>query len=130
VALSFGQATIEAVFEANEYTITYNVGAGVTSKPENTKAFYDEEVQLGGEPKKVGSSFKYWKFNGEQYSAGQTVKNLTATRGATVEMVAQWEEITYTVVYEIGDGATGKPVDVKVKFVLLRIGLETILVTR
>ena len=62
----------------------------------------------------TGYSFAGWSTtaNGAvAYTDGQSVNNLTATNGATVDLYAQWTPITYNITYDLAGGsvATANP---------------------
>ena len=93
--------TVNAKWEANEYTIVYDTVGG--SAVASTPAVYDAEATLAAAPTKTGYVFKGWKLGDTTYEAGATVKNLAADGSVTVTAV--WEANTYTVTFDKNDAA-------------------------
>lgn len=96
--------TLYAKWTANNYTIKYDANTGNGSM-DDTTAKYDQGVTLSENAfTKTGYTFTGWntKANGSgTYHADKaTVKNLVAENGGEITLYAQWQPITYTVVYD------------------------------
>ena len=103
------------------YAITYTI-AYVANKPgaasgtidgtmASTGAEYDKSVVLASNKFALkGWTFTKWNSlangTGAEYANGATVKNLTATAGATVNQYAQWSANKYTIVYNSNKPST------------------------
>ncbi len=93
------------------YTIKFN-GNGSTSGSTASMSMVKDVAQnlTANGFKRTGYTFKNWnkKADGSStsYTNKQSVKNLSSTQGATVNLYAQWTPITYTVKYN-GNGNTG-----------------------
>lgn len=109
---------LPAQWAANKFKIEYN-GNGATNTPTHspTECTYDRECTA---PQNrftlTGSNFSGWKCtgggescNGNIIAAGDSLKNATATNGATITLTAQWGTNTFKVNYSGGTGATGTP---------------------
>ena len=97
-----GNTTLEAVWSANEYDVTFDSAGGNAVEP--VKATYDSAYSWEV-PEKTGYTFIGWKAdevmltdeNGDSLS----VWNITET----TEVVAVWEIVNYTVTYDNLKGA-------------------------
>ena len=108
------ELTLYAIWEPNAYFVTYDANTNGEkysgSMPEQTFS-YDKDEELA-ENKFVwpGHSFRGWKYTKDDgtesglLTDGATVRNLTAVKGATVTLRAQWEpcdhpeeKVTYSV---------------------------------
>ena len=102
--------TIYAHWAANTYTVSYNGNGADRGKTTSSEHTYDSAKNLPSNGyEKDGHAFLGWSTsaNGSvQYSNGQSVKNLTATNGATVTLYAQWKQLGYEINYD-GNGADG-----------------------
>ena len=87
--------TLYAKWDPHKYTIVFN-GNGSTSGSMKEQTFeYGKEQKLTSNAfKKTGFTFSKWTRNsdgtGTSYTNGQSVKNLTSTNGATINLYAQW----------------------------------------
>ena len=110
---SNANTTLYAVWKANTYTIKYNAngGAGTMSNSSHT---YDASKALTSNAfTRSGYTFLGWSTSSTATSAtytnGQSVKNLTSTNGATVNLYAVWQSNpTYTLSYN-ANGGSGAP---------------------
>ena len=88
--------TLYAKWTAHKYTVKFN-GNGSTSGSMKEQSFeYGTEQKLTSNAfKKTGFTFSKWTRNadgtGTSYTNGQSVKNLTSTDGATINLYAQWK---------------------------------------
>ena len=105
--------TLYAVWQANTYTISYNANGGSGSMSSSTHT-YDASKSLSSNTfTRSGYTFLGWSTSSSAttatYTNGQSVKNLTSTNGATVNLYAVWSKIpTYTISYN-ANGGTGAP---------------------
>lgn len=101
---------LKAIWKANTYTVKYNANGG-TGTMANSSHTYDTSKALTANGfTKTGYSFAGWSTSSAatatQYADKESVKNLTATNGATVNLYARWKPNTYRVVYN-ANGGTG-----------------------
>lgn len=100
-----GDITLYAGFRAHTYTIKFNANSG-SGEIANLAMTYDQAKALTSNSfSKDHYIFKGWatSANGDVvYSNSQSVKNLTATDGAVIELFAIWErsEITLTLIID------------------------------
>ncbi len=103
-----GATTLYAKWTAHTYTVQYNAnnGGGSISSVSHT---YDVEKTLTNNSfTRTGYRFAGWATSASgsiAYSDGESVKNLTATNGATVTLYAKWSANTYTVKYNSNNGS-------------------------
>ena len=97
-----GNTTLEAVWSANEYDVTFDSAGGNAIAP--VKATYDSAYSWEA-PEKTGYTFLGWKAgevmltdeNGDSLSVWKITEN--------TEVVAVWEIITYNIIYDNLKGA-------------------------
>ena len=105
-----GNGTLTAKWLANEYKVVYNANKpsnatnNVTGSTATSDHVYDVAKNLTANGfSLVGHSFNGWNTktdgSGTSYSNQQSVKNLTATHGGTVNLYVKWRAHTYSVVY-------------------------------
>ena len=102
-----------AVWKANSYTVKYDGNGSTGGSTASSSHTYDTAKALTANGyTRTGYSFNGWntKANGSgtAYADKASVKNLTATDGATVTLYAQWAANKYTVTYD-ANGGTGAP---------------------
>ena len=94
----------------HKYKVAYNGNGATGGSMSNSDHTYDTAKNLTTNGyTRNGYTFLGWSTspNGSvQYSNGQSVKNLTATNGATVTLYAQWKQLGYEIDYD-GNGADG-----------------------
>jgi uncharacterized repeat protein (TIGR02543 family) len=106
-----GNITVYAQWTAITYTVVFNSNGGSGSM--SSQGFtYDAAQNLTANAfTRTGHTFTGWATSagGEVvYTGGQSVLNLADTQGATVNLYAVWNPISYTVVYyKNADEATG-----------------------
>ncbi|MCM1508432.1 MAG: InlB B-repeat-containing protein [Ruminococcus flavefaciens] len=93
------------------YTIKFNGNGSTSGSTASMSMVKDVAKNLTANGfSRTGYTFKNWnkKADGSStsYTNKQSVKNLSSTQGATVNLYAQWTPITYTVKYN-GNGSTG-----------------------
>ena len=99
-----------AVWEANTYYVKFN-GNGSTSGSMSNQTFtYDKAQNLTVNAfARTGYTFAGWatSANGTvAYVDKASVKNLTTTNGATVNLYAKWNVVTYTITYNGNGGSS------------------------
>ena len=111
-----GNITLYAGFRANTYTIVFNANTGSGSMSNQTMT-YDTAANLTANTfTKDKYTFKGWATTAGgavEYTDGQSVKNLTATDGATINLYAVWELNSYTVSFVV-DGETTSMINVNI----------------
>ncbi len=95
--------TLYAQWTANKYTVTFNENGG-TGTMSNQSFEYDETKPLTANAfTRKGYEFTGWNTqangSGDSYSDKESVSNLSATNGATVNLYAQWDQLPPTTVY-------------------------------
>ncbi len=92
---------LTAVWKAISYNVVYEANGGEET-PVNGVAAFGEKFYLAGEITRKGYKFDGWKDQrtGKVYNGGAYVSDLTAVGGDTVVLVAVWQAIKYTVVFE------------------------------
>ena len=92
-----------------KYKVAYNGNGATGGSMSNSEHTYDTAKNLTANGyTRNGYTFLGWSTspNGSvQYSNGQSVKNLTATNGATVTLYAQWKVNNYTVSIDPNGGS-------------------------
>ena len=100
--------TLYAMWTPNKYTIKYNANGGSGSVADQS-ATYDQNVTLSSSAfSRTGYKFNGYNTKadgtGDNYSAGQSVKNLTATNNGTVTLYVKWAPITYKLKFDPNSG--------------------------
>ena len=101
--------TLVAAWKANEYEVVYEPNGG-EGESVSSNAVYDVELEVAANAfTRTGYAFVCWSdADGNLYKPGDQVKNLTAEMGGKVSLRAEWEAISYTLVYAAG-GGVGEP---------------------
>lgn len=111
-----GNITLYAGFRANTYTIVFNANTG-SGTMSNQSMTYDTAANLTANTfTKDKYTFKGWATTAGgavEYTDGQSVKNLTAADGATINLYAVWELNSYTVTFKV-DGETISTINVNI----------------
>ena len=113
-----GAATITGTWTANTYTIVYNANkpsaasASVSGSTASSTHTYDTAKALTSNGFSLtGWSFAGWNTqadgSGTSYSNGASVKNLSATKGATVNLYAKWTQNCIPVTLDANGGTAG-----------------------
>lgn len=97
-------ATLYAQWTANTYYVKYNGNGSTSGSMSNSTHTYGAAKALTSNAySKTGYTFKGWSTSktatSATYTNGQSVSNLTATAGGTVELFAIWQANTYTVAF-------------------------------
>ena len=103
--------TIYAVWSApHTYSVAYNGNGATGGSMSKSNHTYDTAKNLTTNGyTRNGYTFLGWSTSpdgGVQYSDGDSVLNLTATDGETVNLYAQWKQLGYEINYD-GNGADG-----------------------
>ncbi|MBO7318550.1 MAG: InlB B-repeat-containing protein, partial [Clostridia bacterium] len=109
--IASGNVTVKlyAQWTPNTYTIKFFGNTHTGGSTASMSMTYDVAKNLTANGfTKTGYVFAGWNTSadgtGTNYSDKQSVKNLTATNGATINLYAQWKPITYTIKFD-GNGA-------------------------
>jgi len=101
--------TLYAKWTPITYTVAYNANSGTGSMTSSTHTYDVAKNLTANSFTKIGYLFKSWNTkadgSGTSYTDKQSVKNLTTTNGATINLYAQWTPITYTIKFD-GNGNT------------------------
>jgi len=110
-----GNTTIwlSAQFSPITYTIKYNGNGNTGGSTASSTHTYDIAKNLTANGfTKTGYTFAGWNTNtsgtGTNYTDKQSVKNLSSTQGATINLYAKWTPVTYKVSYN-ANGGSGAP---------------------
>ena len=103
--------TLYAQWTPNTYTIKFNGNGSTSGSTAQMSMTYDVAKNLTANGfTKSGYHFSGWNTkadgSGTSYYNKQSVKNLTATHGATITLYAQWDTNSYTIAFD-GNGNTG-----------------------
>jgi len=98
------EIVLRAIWKANEYTIQYLL-AGGTQAVLSVDCVYNLPVVLET-PTREGYLFLHWQLGSNTFAAGQSVENLTALNGGTVELVAVWKAKENELIFDknLGEG--------------------------
>ena len=94
-------------YRANSYSIAFDSNGGSGTMP-NQQLKYDTSVRLDANTfTRTGYTFTGWKAKSgdASYTDKQEVKNLSATDGDIVTLVAQWRANSYTVKFDSNGGS-------------------------
>lgn len=84
--------TLTAIWQANTYTINYEVNNTYGSIADtNVTVDYDEVVTLPTVTANSGFTFMYWSLNGTYYTAGTKVSKLTTKESVTLKAVFSYK---------------------------------------
>lgn len=103
--MSAGGIVLYAQWDANVYTVSYNLAGGSGTTPADDTAIYLDEVTLEDSStfSRTGYTFTGWGLNpgaGVGQAAGETFR----MPAADVIMYAQWQANTYTLTYDANGG--------------------------
>jgi uncharacterized repeat protein (TIGR02543 family) len=88
-----------ANWTGNTYYVKFNANGGTGSMENQTMTYGTASNLTANAYTKEGYVFKGWNTqadgNGTSYANSESVCNLTATSGATINLYAQWEEVDY-----------------------------------
>lgn len=106
---SAADVKLYAVWEAIEYTVTYYSDGTVVAAGDNpaTYTLGGEEATLVAPGKKDGFEFCGW-YTTSSFKAGTEVTKLPGDHAENLTLYAKWEELVYTITYNLGDAAWAK----------------------
>ena len=118
--------TLYAVWRANTYTIKYNANGGSGTMSDSSHTYNVSKALTTNAFTRNGYTFLGWSTSSTATSAtytnGQSVKNLTSTDGAVVNLYAVWSLIPkYTVSYNANGGSNAPLSQTKTKDVTLTL---------
>ena len=98
-------ATLYAQWDPNQYTINYHGNTNTGGSTASSSHTYDRSKALTSNGfTKTGYHFVGWNTRadgkGTSYKNKQSVINLTSKHNDTIDLYAQWEANTYTIVYQ------------------------------
>ncbi len=98
--------TFTAQWTPITYTIKFNAGDGGSGSISDMTCRYGTTYTLPVNTfTNTGYTFAGWKDgNGNSYTDGQSVSNLTVTNGDVITLTAQWAEVLYTMTLDPVDG--------------------------
>ena len=108
-----GTVTLTASWEANTYTVKFDINGGDEGSMTDQTMTYDESASLNtNQFTKTGYSLAGWALTAEateaKYKDEESVSNLTAEANGTVKLYAVWEPNTYYVMLHSNDGTDGR----------------------
>lgn len=87
-----GAVSLFAAWEPISYSIAFDANGGEGAMAAVVAAYGEETILPQCEFTRAGHEFRSWMFNGVEYSAGQSVINLSSLDADVVVFVAQWDE--------------------------------------
>ena len=104
--------TLYARWTANTYTVAYKGNGSTAGSTTSSLHTYDvEKVLTANGFTRTGYTFNKWNKSldgsSTSYSNKQSVKNLTSTNNATVNLFAIWAANTYNIGYTLNGGTKG-----------------------
>jgi uncharacterized repeat protein (TIGR02543 family) len=113
---STGNKNFYAKWNVYTYTVLYIANGGDGTMTNSTHTYDADEKLAANGYSKTGYAFTGWSTaeggEGTAYSAGQSIRTLTANSSGTLSLYAQWEANAYTVRYDKnGDDVTGTTED-------------------
>ena len=91
-----GWTNLVANWKANTYTVKFAPNGGEGTMADQNFTYDVEQALIANAFTRTGYTFTGWKDDGNTYTDGQKVKNLTAEPDGTVTLYAQWEARTDT----------------------------------
>lgn len=105
----FGNVTFTAKYVPHTYTVKYNANGGSGTMESSTHTYDTAKNLTANGFSRTGYSFAGWATSSGGsvvYADGASVKNLTSTNGAAINLYAVWEKNSYTVTYNANGGTT------------------------
>ncbi len=105
---STGNRAYTANWRQNKYTIRFDGNGSTDGEMADQSFTYDVQSTLNGNVfERIGYTFNGWKdVDGNSYTNGQSINNLTAVDGRVITLYAQWTADTYKV-YFLPNSGTG-----------------------
>ena len=113
VSGSTGKVTLYAKWTPKKYNIKFNANGGTGTMSSLSNRKYGTSYTLPAN-KYTRKNYKFAGWNtkkdgkGTSYKDKASLKNLSATNGATVTLYAQWTPVTYKVTYVLNGGKNNK----------------------
>ena len=105
----FGAKTVTAKWAPISYTVKFNANGGSGTMANLAMTYGTAKTLTANAFTRTGYTFKGWATSSGATSAAytdkQSVKNLTATAGATVNLYAVWQVNTYSVKFNANGGS-------------------------
>lgn len=95
-------------FNTNTYKVVYNANGGTGSTATSNHKYGEAKTLTPNGFSKTGYSFAGWATSASGnvvYSNSQSVSNLTATNGGTVNLYAKWTPVNYSITYNLNGGS-------------------------
>ena len=103
--------TVHAIYTPNKYIVKYNANGGTGSMADQAFIYGTRQNLTANAFTNIGYSFNGWNTKadggGNKYADQESVKNLTTTDNATVNLYAQWTEIKHTITIKSNDNSFG-----------------------
>ena len=100
---------VYAVWKPNTYSIAYNANGGIGTTATSSHTYDSAKALTSNGFSRTGYTFAGWNTqangSGTAYTNGQSVKNLTASNGATVTLYAQWKVNNYILTFNPNGGS-------------------------
>ena len=100
---------VYAIWKPNTYSIAYNANGGTGTTATSSHTYDSAKALTSNGFSRTGYTFTGWNTqangSGTSYTNGQSVKNLTASNGATVTLYAQWKVNNYTLTFNPNGGS-------------------------
>lgn len=103
-----GHTTVRLALNTNTYNVVYNANGGSGSTATSTHKYDEAKTLTPNGFSKTGYSFAGWATSASGnvvYSNSQSVSNLTATNGGTVNLYAKWTPVNYSITYNLNGGS-------------------------
>lgn len=103
-----GHTTVRLALNTNTYNVVYNANGGSGSTATSTHKYGEAKTLTPNGFSKTGYSFAGWATSASGnvvYSNSQSVSNLTATNGGTVNLYAKWTPVNYSITYNLNGGS-------------------------
>ena len=105
----FGAKTVTAKWTPISYTVKFNANGGSGTMANLAMTYGTAKTLTANAFTRTGYTFKGWATSSgattAAYTDKQSVKNLTATAGATVNLYAVWQVNTYSVKFNANGGS-------------------------
>lgn len=103
-----GSVTVRLSLNTNTYKVVYNANGGTGSTATSNHKYGEAKTLTPNGFSKTGYSFAGWATSASGnvvYSNSQSVSNLTATNGGTVNLYAKWTPVNYSITYNLNGGS-------------------------
>lgn len=103
-----GHTAVRLALNTNTYNVVYNANGGSGSTATSTHKYGEAKTLTPNGFSKTGYSFAGWATSASGnvvYSNSQSVSNLTATNGGTVNLYAKWTPVNYSITYNLNGGS-------------------------